>query len=299
MKKLKLIIIAGLLSVAPLNAFAGIKIFACEPEWESLAKEIGGDKVNIDTATSAFTDPHYIRARPSLIAAIRQSDMVFCTGGQLEIGWLPILLEKSKSSVQPGQVGHLMASDYVTKLEIPQELDRSHGDVHPGGNPHIHLNPHNLLKIADELTIRLKKIDKQNAKSYQDNFDDFKVKWLSAINKWEQKAKPLKGFPIVVHHKNWTYLIDWLGLNMVGTLEPKPGIPPSASYLNELLGKLKNKPVRAVVHAPYEDKKPARWLAEKIGVDALELPYTVGGNKNANDLYGMFDDTINKLLEAK
>lgn len=298
MRVLHLIITLGLLIVAPLQASANVNIFACEPEWESLAKEIGKDNVKVKTATSALTDPHHIRARPSLIAAIRQSDLVICSGNELEIGWLPILLEKAKASVQPGEVGNLMAADYVKKLEVPTVLDRARGDVHPGGNPHVHLNPYNISKIADELTKRLVKIDGTNAASYEQNHKAFKEKWLSAIKGWESKSASLKNMPIVVHHKNWVYLIDWLGLKEIATLEPKPGIPPSASHLEKLLALLENKPAKAIIRAPYEDDSPSRWLSDKTDIDAVELPFTVGGNDKVKNLYGLFDSTINQLLEA-
>lgn len=294
MKKLLILLI----TLFPISAFANVNIFACEPEWESLAKEIGKDKVKVKTATSAFADPHHIRARPSLIAAMRQSDLVICSGSELEIGWLPILLEKAKTSVQPGQVGYLMASDYVNKLEVPTILDRSQGDVHPGGNPHVHLNPHNISKIADELANRLGAVDKANADYYKHNLVEFRAKWQEAVSKWEAKAKSLKNMRIVVHHKNWAYLIDWLGLQEVATLEPKPGIPPSASHLKNLLQVLKDKPAKAVIRAPYEDDKPSKWLADKAKITAVEPPYTVGGNKQAGDLYSLFDSTIDQLLEA-
>ncbi len=298
MKRYFLFLIIIQIIITPIKALADVNIFACEPEWEALAKEIGGEKVKVKTATSAFSDPHHIRARPSLIASVRQSDLVVCTGGELEIGWLPILLEKAKASVQAGEVGNLMASDYVNKLEVPEVLDRSHGDVHPGGNPHVHLNPYNIEKVAQELTLRLSKIDSDNSSYYQQNLGNFKIKWQEAVVQWEIKAKGLENMPIVVHHKNWVYLIDWLKLNQVATLEPKPGIPPSISHLEELLLTLKSKPAKAIIHAPYEDDKPSKWLSDKTGIVTLELPFTVGGDKSSDDLYRLFDSTINKLLEA-
>jgi len=298
MRKMRFIIAMGLLIAAPLQSFADVNIFACEPEWASLAKEIGKDKVTIKTATSAFTDPHHIRARPSLIAAMRSSDLVVCSGNDLEVGWLPILLEKAKYEVQRGQIGNLMAADYVKKLAVPKVLDRRHGDVHPGGNPHVHLNPHNILKVAKELTKRLKKIDEENSDYYQQNLASFSANWTDATNQWEKKAASLKNMPIVVHHKSWVYLNDWLGLDEVAALEPKPGIPPSASHLENLLNLLENKPAKAIIRAPYEDDRPSKWLSDKSNIVALELPFTVGGNNKVEDLYSLFDNTIDQLLGA-
>ncbi len=293
-----IMIIVGLLIAAPWQAVANITIFACEPEWASLAKKIGKDKVNIKTATNALTDPHHIRARPSLIAAIRQSDLVFCSGSELEVGWLPLLLEKAKASVQPGKIGYLMASDYVTRLEVPEQLDRAHGDIHPGGNPHVHLNPHHMLVITPQLTKRLKQIDSNNASFYQQHSDAFMVAWQAAIKQWELKARPLNNMPIVVHHKNWVYLSDWLNLRPIATLEPKPGIPPSAAHLENLLSVLATDRAKAIIRAPYEDPDPSLWLANKTQIPAIELPFTVDGNHQATDLFSLFDNTINTLLKV-
>lgn len=298
MKKLCLTIALGLPIAAPLQAFASVNVFACEPEWASLSKEIGGDKVKVTTATSAFTDPHHIRARPSLIAAIRKSDLVFCSGSELEVGWLPILLEKAKASVQPTKTGYLMAANYVTALEVPKVLDRSHGDVHPGGNPHVHLNPHNILTIANELSNRLAQIDEYNSVYYQNNLTNFSIKWQESISGWEEKARALKNMPVVVHHKNWVYLNEWLSLDEVATLEPKPGIPPSASHLKNVLSLLKDKPAKAIIHAPYEDSKPSKWLSKKANITAIELPFTVGGNEQSQDLYSLFENIIDMLLKV-
>ncbi len=234
------ILLMGLLFAAPSQAFAAFNIFACEPEWGSLAKEIGGDKVKVKNATSAFQNPHNIRARPGLIAAMRKSDLVFCSGGGLEIAWLPILLQKSGSAdVQYGNVGYFMASDFVKRLEIPEKIDRAMGDVHPEGNPHIHTNPHNISKVAKELANRLQKLDAGNADYYRQNFDSFMTRWNGAIKRWEKMAEPLKGVPIIVQHGSWAYLVDWLGLRRIGTLEPKPGVPPTVSHLESVLNKVR------------------------------------------------------------
>ncbi len=297
MKKLCMLLFLWSLTVFPLTTFAKVNVFSCHPEWTSLVLEIGQSNVNIKTATNAFSDPHFIRAKPSLLAAIRNADLVICTGNQLEIGWLPILLERAKSSVQPGQIGNIMASDYVSSLEVPTILDRSQGDVHPGGNPHVHLNPHNLLKVAEILAIRLGRIDDKNASFYTQSLISFKIKWLNAISRWESQSTPLKNMPIVVYHKNWAYFSNWLGLSRVVSLEPKPGIPPSPSHLKNILNQLKENPARVIIRTPFENAKPSTWLSQQTGIPDLVLPYTVGGNKQSTNLYGLFDSMIGKLLE--
>lgn len=301
MKKL-LSFIFGSLAIAGLPALseARVNIFACEPEWKALAEEIGQDKVDVVSATTAYQDPHFIRAKPSLIAKMRQADLVFCSGADLEVGWLPILLQKSgAASVQQGQLGHLMAADYIERLGIPEELDRSHGHIHPQGNPHIHLSPYNLIKVAAELSKRLAKIDPANAGFYSDNFTEFGFNWNGYIKRWESKASSLKDLPVIVQHGSFLYLNNWLGIKQVADLEPKPGIEPTISHLENLLKIIKREKPKAIIIKPYDSKDGAEWLNERTGIPILVLPYTVGGSDSADDLRSLFDETINKLLEVK
>ena len=286
------ILLPGLLFVAPAYSFAKVNVFACEPEWAALAQEIGGDKVKVFAATSALQDPHYIRARPSLISMARKADMLLCSGASLEIGWLPILLQKASSDIQPGSIGYLMAADVVTMLEVPVVVDRSMGDVHPEGNPHVHLNPYNLVTVGEVLADRLSEIDSENASFYKDSYRDFSSRFRAAISRWESEAAALKGKPVVVHHKSFTYLIDWLGMKQVGTLEQKPGIPPTTSHLKNLLLKLRTAPADVIIRAPSDPDDASEWLSEKTGTRAIVLPYTVGSDKQSNDLFALFDRII-------
>ena len=300
MKKIRLILGALLITAAlavALPCAAAINVFACEPEWASLTTEIAGDKVQVYAATTASQDVHHIEARPSLIARIRNADLLICSGAELEVGWLPVLLTQSGNArIQPGAPGYLEASQYVTRLEIPKVIDRSLGDIHPGGNPHIHTDPRNIAKVAEVLTERLAQIDAANAATYRARGKDFLERWRAAIQRWEARAAPLKGMPIVVHHKEWTYLENWLGLRELGTLEPKPGVPPTPGHLTELVAALQRDPARAVIYAPYNDPSAARFLSQRAGIPAVLLPYTIGGSDKARDLFGLFDDTLDKLL---
>lgn len=290
---LSFITVLGLLFSAPAYADSSVNVFACEPEWAALAKEIGGDKVDIFSATTAQQDPHHIRAKPSLIAAMRKADLVICSGSELEVGWLPILLQKAGKNIQP-----LFAAELVPMLDKPSRLDRAEGDIHPGGNPHLQLNPHNIALVAKELTTRLSQIDASHADIYQTRYDAFSRKWQEAIAKWEKSAADLKGIPVVVHHKSFTYFLGWLGMQEVGSLEPKPGIPPTTSHLESLLISLKNHPARVIIRTPYEPEDASKWLSEKTGIPAIVLPYTVGGNAQSGDLFSLFDYTIVLLKEA-
>lgn len=286
-----------LLSAFP--AHAVLNVFACEPEWAALAQELGGDKVSAQSATTAFQDPHRIEARPSLIARIRGADLVICSGSELEIGWLPLLLTQSGNpKVQLGEIGNLEASQFVVKLEIPKVIDRALGDIHPAGNPHIHLDPRNIAKVALAVTERLMRLDSANAEAYRERAASFASRWNAAITRWEAQGAGLQGTPIVVYHKDFSYFIHWMGLREVGSLEPKPGIPPTPVHLAELVGQMKMAPAKAIVYSPYNNPRAAEFLSSETRIPAALMPFTVGGTEKAKDLFGLFDDTIARLLAA-
>jgi zinc/manganese transport system substrate-binding protein len=297
MKKLFLIILSlGLLTAAPTSAFAKMNIFACAPEWGALAEEIGRDNVDVYTASNANQDIHHMRAKPSLLAAMRKAVLVICSGASLEVGWLPILLQKAgNAQVQEGDVGSIMASDYVERLEVMQQVDRSMGHVHPEGNPHVHLDPNNILIISKVIAERLSEIDSSNVSTYQANSKSFETNWKQAMAQWNSRASSLKGQKVVVYHKSWTYLLNWLGMENVASLEPKPGIPPNASHLEKVLKDVQGKNVVGILVSPFENEKGAKWLSEKANIPIINLPFTVGGNVQAKDLQSLFDDTIKRL----
>jgi zinc/manganese transport system substrate-binding protein len=290
-------LVALVLAIAALPAAAALNVFACEPEWAALAQELGGDKVSVYSATTALQDPHRIEARPSLIARIRSADLLICSGSELEIGWLPLLLTQSgNSKIQLGTPGYLEASQYVAKLEIPKVVDRALGDIHPGGNPHIHTDPRNISKLAAVLEERLTQLDPANAGTYHSRAKAFLDRWQAAIARWEKEAAPLRGVPVVVHHKAFSYFINWTGMREVASLEPKPGIPPTPSHLAELLDQMKSQPAKVIVYSSYNSPQAAQFLSERSKIPTVMLPFTVGGTERAKDLVGFFDDMIGRLL---
>jgi zinc/manganese transport system substrate-binding protein len=281
------------------TAHAALNVFACEPEWGALAQELGGDKVTVFTATNAMQDVHHIEAKPSLVAQLRKADLLVCTGSELEIGWLPVLLRQAgNSNVLAGKSGNFEAAHYVRMLEIPSRLDRADGDVHAGGNPHIQTDPRNIAKVGDALAQRLAETDAPNAAFYQARHKDFAQRWQEATMRWEAQAAPLKGVAIVVQHKGFPYLEDWLGLHEVATLEPKPGVEPTSSHLSEVLTQLQRQPAKMVIRAAYNSDRPSQWLSEKAKIPAVALPFTVGGSDRAKDLFSLFDDTVQRLVDA-
>ena len=286
-----------LLIIVPHSASA-LNVFACEPEWGSLVTELTADDIEITVATTAFQDPHRLQAKPSLIAAIRNADLVVCTGADLEIGWLPLLLRRAGNrQIQPGNPGNFVAAEYVRRLEIPKVLDRAQGDVHPQGNPHIHLRPRNIARVADALTERLIEIDSGNRMLYQTRLQDFQNRWEVATEQWEERALALDGMRLASHHKSFSYLADWLNLDIVATLESKPGIPPSGAQLAGLLEQLTPNPPIGVIRTPYENKKSSQWLSKRLEIPEIRLPFSVGGTDNVIDLFTLYDVTLRMLEE--
>ena len=293
------VLLTALLLVASAPGFAALNVLACEPEWGALTRELGGDQVRVNVAATALQDPHRIEARPSLIARARDADLLVCSGAELEAGWLPLLQTQSgNAKIQLGQPGFFEAASVVPLLERPARLDRSLGDVHAAGNPHLHLDPRNIERVARALVDRMAELDPAQGARYRERAGMFLGRWAEAIQRWERQAAPLKGMPLVVYHKDLAYLNNWLGMREVGALEPKPGLPPSTAHLTQLLDQLRRTPAKAVVRGAYTDPRPAEWLAERAKMPAVTLPYTVGGTAQAKDLFGLFDDTLTRLLSV-
>jgi len=286
-------------AAAAIPAHASLAIFATVPEWAALAHELGGDKVKIYTATNALQDPHHVEARPSLIARARTADLIVATGAELEVGWLPLVLQQAGNArIQPGAPGYFEAAAFVPLLGKPQRLDRAEGDVHPMGDPHIQTDPRNIAAVAKPLAERMAQLDPANAGYYRDHLTQFSARWTQAIDKWQREAASLKGVPVVVQHKAFTYLLAWLGMKEVAALEPKPGIEPTTAHLAEVLALIQKQPVKMVLHAAYQGDQASQWLAQRANIRSVTLPFTVGGTPGASDLFGFYEDTIQRLLKG-
>jgi zinc/manganese transport system substrate-binding protein len=297
MKNLWILMTALAAFTAP--ARADLSVFATVPEWGALVQELGGDKVKVYTATNALQDAHHVEAKPSLIARARGADLVVATGAELEIGWLPLVLRQAgNAKVQPGRAGYFEAASFVPLLGKPARLDRAEGDVHPQGDPHIQADARNIARVAAPLAARLAELDPPNAAHYQARFKAFSERWSAALARWEREAAPLKGVPVVVQHKAFTYLIDWIGLKEVAALEPKPGLEPTTAHLSAVLETLQRTPAKMVLRAAYQGDRASQWIAERAKLKAVVLPFTVGGTEGAKDLFGLFDDTIQRLLKG-
>ena len=289
------LVMALLVSLTP--AHATLQVFACEPEWAALTQELAGDQATVYTATHALQDPHHIQAKPSLMAAARRADLLVCTGAELEAGWLPLVLRQSGNvAIQRGKPGHFEAANHVRKLEVPTQLDRADGDVHASGNPHIQTDPRNIAAVAQALAKRLGEVDPAHINTYQAKLNDFNSRWDRAMQRWTVAATPLRGLPIVVQHQGFPYLVQWLKLKQVASLEPKPGVEPSSAHLSTVLTELLQHPAKAVIRAAYSEGRSSQWLADRARIPVVVLPFTVGGSEQAKDLFGLFDNTMAQLL---
>lgn len=285
--------------LAGFPALADLRVLATTSDWGALVTELGGDRVDVYTATSPLQDVHRVDARPSLVARARRADLVIASGAELEIGWLPVLVQESGNArIQPGGSGYFEVAAQFPLLEVPSRVDRALGDIHPQGNPHVQLDPHNIATAARALSARFAVLDPAGAEYYAGRGRDFDARWQQAIARWETMAAPLRGVPIVVMHRDQVYLTHWLGLRELAAIEPKPGVPPSAGHLGLLVTKLAATPPRMILRNAYNDPKAANWLSGRTGAPVVLLPFSVGGTPEAQDLFGLFDDTVKRLLEA-
>ena len=292
-------IFALVLALASSLAYADLRIFATVPEWGALAEALGGDKVKVYTATTGLQDPHRIQARPSLIANARNANLLVATGAGLEAGWLPLTLRESNNpAIQGGQPGYFEASAYVRMLNVPSVVDRTMGDVHAEGNPHIQTDPRNLLPIARALSARMVQLDPENAAYYRARGEQFQKDWQTNLARWQKEAAPLRGVKVWVQHDGYPYMNQWLALNQVGVLEPRPGIEASSKQLADLLIRQQTLQGRMIIASAYMNDAPAKWFSEKAGIPEVVLPFTVGGNDHARSLSGLYDETLARLLAA-
>ena len=304
--RLSLLILSCVLASAwnvPAFAQGKIDIFACEPQWAALAKELTGDAAVITTAAGTREDPAKVQVTDKLVSAIRRAKLVFCSGGGMESTWLPALLAKTPNpSVQAGSSGNLMAIDFVIPLDLPATAPDAVGsanspaDAETGANPNVHLNPHNIMLVAEEFQKRLSEIDPDNRSLYEKQYNKFFERWQDAMDRWEQSTAGLFGLTVATDDDFLAYLVDWLGLTNVGTVE-EDGAPPSKAHMKDLIETLKKRPVRVILCTPFDTSGAAKQLAAATGTKILVLPYTVGGDNESGDLFALFDRTLG-LLET-
>jgi ABC-type Zn uptake system ZnuABC Zn-binding protein ZnuA len=302
MHRVKFIWLAAVaaLAVSAAPAFAVVRVVGTTEDLAAIAREVGGDRVDVTALAKGYQDPHFVEPKPSFILAVSRADLLIVVGRELEIGWLPTLITSSRNAkIQPGAAGYLDASLNVKILEIPTgQITRAMGDVHPQGNPHYWLDPNNGRKIAQAIRDRLTQLDPAGKAIYDQRYADFDKRLAAAEQRWDAALAPYKGTKLVTYHRSWPNFMERWGLVVMGYVEPKPGIPPSPSHTLELIGDMKAQGVKLIVVEPYFDKKTPQAIATQVGGDVLELSPSVGGEKTVTDYIKLFDYDVSLLQAA-
>jgi zinc/manganese transport system substrate-binding protein len=288
----------GLAGAAPLHA--AINVVATTEDLASLAREVGGDKVKVEALAKGYQDPHYVEAKPSFILKLHGADLLVVVGRELEIGWLPPLIQQSRNpKIQPGAEGYFDASLNVRILEIPTgQITRAMGDVHPMGNPHYWLDPGNGRRIAQALRDKLSRMSPADAATFASRYDDFDKRLTEGEKRWDAAMAPYRGTKVVTYHRSWPNFCERFGLDVIGYVEPRPGIPPSPSHTLELIQEMKRQNVKILIVEPYFDLKTPQSIGRETGAKVLVLPPSVGGEKEITDYVKLFDYDVNLLVSA-
>ena len=300
MRSLKLLLL--FLLALPGGAFAQgkLNIVATTEDLGSLAREIGGDKVSVTSLARGYQDPHFVDPKPSFILAVSRADVLIVVGRELEIGWLPPLLTSSRNSkIQVGGPGYLDASLNVKILEIPTgQITRAMGDVHPLGNPHYWLEPGNGRRIAQAIRDKLTQVSPGNASYFAQRYGDFDTRLAAGEKRWDAAMAPYKGTKLVTFHRSWPNFMERWGLDVMGYVEPKPGIPPTPQHTIEVIDEMKRQGAKLIIVEPYFDLKTPQAIANQVGGKVLVLAPSVGGAKEATDYIQLFDYDVNQLVAA-
>ena len=290
------LLLAGSATLA--GAAGKLNVVGSTQDMASLAREVGGDKINVDAIAQGYQDPHFVDPKPSFLLRLQKADLLIVVGRQLELGWLPPLMTQSRNpKIQVGQAGYLDASLTCEILEIPTgEVTRAMGDVHPVGNPHYWLDPDNGRRIAKAIQQKLAQLDPADAAYFTQRYEDFDKRVAEADKRWIAKMAPYKGREVVTYHNSWPNFTKHFGLKVVGYIEPKPGIPPTPSHTLELIGFMKSHNVKIILVEPYFDPRTPQSIARQVGGEVANLMPSVGGVKEIKDYFGLFDYDINLLV---
>src|SRR4029453_4885175 len=290
----------AVLAAAARPAAAAVNVVATTEDLAALAREVGGDKIKVEALARGYQDPHFVEAKPSFILKLHSADLLVAVGRELEIGWLPPLIQQSRNArIQPGAAGYLDASQKGRILEIPTgQITRAMGDVPPQGNPHYWLDPENGRKIAQAVQAKLSAISRSDTAYFAQRYADFDRRLGEAQQKWTAAMAPYKGLKVVTYHRSWANFADRFGLDVIGYVEPKPGIPPTPSHTLDVIQEMKRQNVKLILVEPYFDLKTPQSIARATGAEVLVLPPSVGGVKEVTDYIGLFDYDVNTLVAA-
>ena len=300
MRKFILALVAAAVLLTSVNASAAIKVITTTEDLAALVAEIGGDKVTVESLARGYQDPHFVEAKPSFILKLHSADLLVVVGRELEIAWLPPLITQSRNAaIQPGARGYLDASQTVRILDIPTgQITRAMGDVHPSGNPHYWLDPNNGRLMAKAVQNKLSEMSRGDAAYFAQRYDDFDKRLADAEKRWKAAMAPYKGLKVVTYHRSWPNFADAFGLDVIGYVEPKPGIPPSPAHTLDLQQEMKQKNVKILLVEPYFDLKTPNAIGRDTGARVLVMPPSVGGVKDVTNYIQLFDYDINLLVST-
>ena len=293
-------LIGAALGVSVSPARAALNVVTTTADLASIAQEVGGDKVKVTSLAKGYQDPHFVEAKPSFVLMLNKAQLLIAIGRELEIGWLPPLITQSRNPrVNPGADGYLDASQNVKILDMPTgAVTRAMGDVHPSGNPHYWLDPENGGRVAKSIEARLSQLDPANAAYYKQREEDFSRRLAEATRRWKAQMAPYKGLKVITYHRSWTNFVDAFGLNVIGYVEPKPGIPPTPQHTLDVINAMKAQSVKIIIVEPYFDTKTPKSIASNTGGNVLVMPPSVGGVPQAADYFKLFDTDIAMLIDA-
>lgn len=296
----RLALALGLCAAMAASASADLQVATSLSDLASVAQFVGGTHVKATSLCRGYEDPHFVPAKPSLMKAIQHADVFISTGLELDGGWLPLVLPGSRNpKIQPGAKGFVDASQGVDVLEKPSgTVSRAEGDIHPLGNPHYYLDPKALEVVADHLADVFSRLDAANAADYAANAKAFDARMETSLEKWQKQLEPYKGAKILPYHRNFIYFANRFGLDLFGTVEPKPGIPPSPHYIAELAESMKKANVRVVTYQPYYNADASKQVAQRAGGVAIEIPTEVGGVPGTDDVFTKFDMIVSSIAGA-
>ncbi len=287
-------------SSTPASAASKLNVVASTTDMAALAAEVGGDRVNVESVARGYQDPHFVEAKPSFLLILRHADLLIAVGLQLEIGWLPPLITQcGNAKIQVGAPGYLDASQFAAILEIPTgEITRAMGDVHPLGNPHYWLDPENGRRVAQGIQMKLSELRPQDAAYFEQRFQAFSQRLTQAEQVWDAQMKPFRGRKVVTYHRSWPNFTKRFGLDVVGYIEPRPGIPPSPSHTLELINQMRRENIKVILVEPYFDLKTPNAVARETGAQVVVLLPSVGGEKEVTDFFKLFDYDVSLLIRT-
>lgn len=295
----KIILLTGLIVLSFNLAFGKLKVVTTTQDLASIASFIGGDKIELNFIVKGYQDPHFVDAKPSFLLKLKNADLLIAVGLELEIGWLPVLVKDSRNPKILAGKGYLEASSNCEILEKPTgQLTRAGGDIHPFGNPHFWLDPNNGKIMAQNIAQRFSELDPANANFYQSSLDNFVKRLADKQKEWEGLIEPYRGTKIVTYHNSWPNFAKYFGLQVIGYVEPKPGIPPSPSHIFKLVNQMKEENCKIILMEPYFDIKTPQSIAQKAGAKVVVLPPSVGGVKEITDYFTLFDYDLNLLIKT-